>query len=188
MTDPMPAIRREQNGDAAGIRAVHVSAFPTDAEARLVDAIRKNGNTSVSLVAVLDDRIVGHVLFSPVSIEGDTGSARGVGLAPVAVRHEHQRRGIGAALIRAGIEECRRAGFDVVVVLGEPGYYRRFGFVPASSAGLANEYGVDAEFMVLELRAGSVRGLGGLVRYGPEFSALEGPQPGDANEPRVVGR
>jgi putative acetyltransferase len=127
-----------------------VSAFPTEEEACLVDALRRGGKVEVSLVALIVERIVGHVLFSPVSIDAPGARAREVGLAPVAVRPEHQRRGIGAELIRAGLEECRRKGFDFVVVLGEPRYYRRFGFERAASAGLSNEYGVDEEFMVVE--------------------------------------
>jgi putative acetyltransferase len=168
----MLTIRPEQEEDADGIRAVQTAAFPTDEEARLVDALRKNGNASVSLVAILDGGIVGHVLFSPVSVEPNTTSARGAGLAPVAVRPEHQRKGIGGALIEKGIDDCRHAAFDFIVVLGAPEYYHRFGFQRALSAGLANEYGVDEEFMVLELQPGSLSGLRGLVRYGPEFAAL----------------
>jgi putative acetyltransferase len=153
---------------------VHLSAFPTDEEARLVGALRGHGKAEVSLVALLGKRVVGHALFSPVSIDAPGSPARGVGLAPVAVRPEYQGRGIGAELIRAGLGECRRRGFDFVVVLGEPRYYRRFGFERAASAGLSNEYGVDEEFMALALRPGALRGQRGLVRYGPEFRPSTG--------------
>jgi putative acetyltransferase len=170
----MVTIRPEQVEDADGIRGVQTAAFPTDEEARLVDALRASGNASVSLVAVLEDRVVGHVLFSPVSVEPSTNSARGAGLAPVAVRPEHQRRGIGTALIEQGIADCRRAAFDFIVVVGAPEYYHRFGFRRALPAGLTNEYGVDEEFMVIELRPGSLSGLRGLVKYSPEFEALAG--------------
>jgi putative acetyltransferase len=168
----MLTIRSEQNEDADAIHAVHTAAFPTGAEARLVDALRESGNTSVSVVAVLEGKIVGHVLFSPVSIEPTTGTTRGAGLAPVAIRPEHQHRGIGTALIEQGIAACRGAPFDFIVVLGAPAYYHRFGFRRALATGLANEYGVDEEFMVLELRPGSLSGLRGLVRYAPEFATL----------------
>lgn len=169
----MLKIRPEHDEDAAAIRDVHTSAFPTGVEARLVDALRSNRNASVSLVAVLEERVVGHVLFSPVSIEPKAALTRGIGLAPVAVRPEHQRKGIGAQLIEKGIEDCRRAAFDFMVVLGEPGYYRRFGFRRAFSTGFTNEYGVDEEFMILELQPGSLSGLRGLVRYGDEFSMFD---------------
>ena len=147
---------------------MHATAFPTDAEARLVDALRAAGQAAVSLVALVQDDIVGHVLFSPVA----ANSGRGVGLAPVAVLPRDQGQGIGAALIRTGIESCRAAGYDYVVVLGDPGYYRRFGFRRALDLGLQNEYGAHDEFMVLELRLGGLAGVAGMVKYCSEFAAL----------------
>lgn len=111
--------------------------------------------------------MLGHVLFSPVTLEGAAG---GVGLAPLAVRSDHRRKGIGAALVEAGIAACRRAGFGYAVVLGDPRYYKRFGFSRAASAGLGNEYGADEEFMVLQLLPGALTGLSGKVRYCSEFA------------------
>ncbi len=109
---------------------VHLAAFPTQLEADLVDLLRANGNAVVSLVAHVGARIAGHVLFSPVIVERNGEVvARGLGLAPLAVMPAQQRQGIGAALVRAGIEECRNKGTPFVVVLGGPEYYRRFGFV-----------------------------------------------------------
>jgi len=93
------------------------------------------------------------------------------GLAPAAVLPAHQGRGIGSALIRRGLEQCRSAGYGAVVVLGEPRYYSRFGFSRAAGRGLSNEYGAHDEFMVMELRAGALDGISGLVRYAPEFGA-----------------
>jgi putative acetyltransferase len=91
----------------------------------------------------------------------------------MAVLPEHQRRGVGSLLVRAGLEECRRAGHGCVVVLGHPEYYPRFGFVPASRHGLAWEHSApDEAFMVLALRDGALDGLGGVVRYAPEFGAV----------------
>jgi putative acetyltransferase len=154
------------------VRVVHQAAFPTDAEARLVDLLRANGRASVSLVADLDTAVVGHVLFSPVSVESVIVDVSGVGLAPLAVLPEHQQHGIGSRLVESGIRACRRAGFGFVTVLGDPQYYHRFGFQRALAVGLANEYGVDDEFMVVELRPGLLSNLRGRVRYGPEFSIL----------------
>lgn len=160
-------IRPEQPKDHAAVRAIVTAAFPTDAEARLVDALRANGKAIYSFVALLEnDEVVGHVLFSPVTTP--PSSANGLGLAPVAVKPELQSQGIGSKLIRAGLVECKADGFDFVVLLGDPVYYHRFGFQTASVFGLQNEYGVDEEFMVLRL---SDRELPtGLVRYATEFS------------------
>ena len=158
-------IRPESPADEAAVRAVHRAAFRRDSEARLVDAIRANGNASVSLVALAAGKIVGHVLFSPVEVDG----ARGLGLAPVGVLPEFQRRGIGGELIRSGIAACREIGTRFIVVLGAPGYYRRFGFRPTH---LGNEYGAGAEFMALELEPHATAPLHGVVQYGHEFAEL----------------
>lgn len=162
-------VRPERAGDAAGIREVHVAAFPTDAEARLVERLRATGNARVSLVAVAAGAVVGHALFSPVVLAAST-PAYGLGLAPMAVVPPLQDRGIGSALIRDGIARCRALGVPFVVVLGHPAYYPRFGFERADRLGLRNEYGATDAFMVIGLRAGGIPPAGGLVRYGPEFA------------------
>ncbi len=158
-------IRPESRADAAAVRAVHQAAFPSDAEARLVDAIRANGNDRVSLVAESQGRIIGHALFSPVDVEG----SEGIGLAPVAVLPDCQGRGVGSALIWAGIVACRELGARFIVVLGEPRYYKRFGFRPTH---LGNEYGAGEEFMALDLVPHATAALHGVVKYGREFSEL----------------
>ena len=168
----IPTIRPERPGDADGIRAVHTSAFPTDAEARLVERISENAAARVSLVAEVDGHIVGHIVFSQVTINGQA-AAGALGLAPVAVLPEHQRQGIGGELIRAGLRACRELSCGFVVLLGHPEYYPRFGFQRASRFGLTNEYGADEAFMVLELQPGAIPPRGGLVRYGSEFAGLE---------------
>ena len=162
-------IRREQDGDAVAIRRVHSASFPSVAEAALVDALRDSGHLSVSLVALADDAIVGHVAFSPVSTA--TGAV-GVGLAPVAVVPEARLCGVASALVRAGVSACAEAGCRWVVVLGDPGLYGRFGFTPAADVGLTDEYGGGAAFQVLELMPGSLPVGAGVVRYGPEFASL----------------
>jgi putative acetyltransferase len=162
----MIAIRPEQDGDAGEIRTILESAFGGTDEANLVEALRASGNLTISLVAAEADRLVGHLAFSPVTIDGRPG---GLGLAPLAVRPEFQRTGIGGRLVREGL--ARAATFaGYVVVLGHPEYYSKFGFQTASACGIGNEYGADDAFMVLELRVGGMP-AGGLARYGPEFGA-----------------
>jgi putative acetyltransferase len=167
-------IRPERAEDEAAIRAVHCAAFPTDTEARLVDRLRTGGHARVSLVAEEDGVVVGHIVFSPVLVGAPPARCEGLGLAPVAVLPAHQRQGVGSALTRAGLAVCRQEGIAFVVVLGHPGYYPRFGFQPASAAGLDNEYGAEEAFMVLELQPGALPTPGGLVRYGPEFDEWKG--------------
>ena len=159
-------IRNEQANDIEQVREILRAAFPSDAESRLVDALRANGKAIISLVAAQEDRVLGHILFSPVSTT-PPNEAKGIGLAPVAVRSDAQSQGIGSELIRAGLRRCEELGFDYCVVLGGPKYYQRFGFKKASELGLQNEYGVDDEFMVIRF---SNRDLGqGTVKYASEF-------------------
>jgi putative acetyltransferase len=165
-------VREETPNDADAILPIHRAAFPTDAEARLVDLLRQRGKATVSLVAVAGGAVVGHVLFSPVTVGATEHSSAALGLAPVAILPAHQGRGIGSALIRAGLGACRARGVGFVVVLGDPRYYARFGFEAASEHGLPNEYGAGAEFMVQELRPQVLPVPGGLVRYAPEFAEL----------------
>lgn len=162
-------IRPERPEDVAAIRAVHEASFPTAAEARLVDLLREAGRLASSLVAEVDGAIVGHVAFSPVTVGS---GAAGAGLAPLAVSPDHRRRGLGAELVAAGLAACREAGFGWAVVLGEPDYYGRFGFRPAPSFGLSDEYGGGDAFQVVELTPGALPVGAGLVRYAPEFASL----------------
>lgn len=172
MVLPQLTIREEQAGDHGVISHVVTEAFPSSLEARLVEELRRTGNLSISLVAMNGADVVGHIAFSPVSLEHDAGAIGGLGLAPVAVLPGFRNRGIGAALVQEGLRRCRESGAQFVVVLGEPHYYRRFGFRPASGWGIGNEYGVGDEFMAMELRAGALAGAGGVARYGPEFSSI----------------
>lgn len=161
-------IRDEHPVDIPSIHDVIAHAFPTAEEANLVDRLRQNGNLAVSLVKVIGDEIVGHIAFSPVTIEGR--EVMGLGLAPVAVKPGHQRRGFGRELIESGLKACTKIGASIVVVLGEPDYYTPFGFQPATNFGLDNEYGVGDEFMALELTPGTLSG--GTVRYCRQFQDL----------------
>lgn len=162
-------IRPETATDADAIHAVHAAAFPTDAEARLVALLRAAGRLSVSLVAADGPAVVGHVGFSPVTT---ADGAVGIGLAPVAVLEGHRHRGVAARLITDGLAACRAAGFGWAVVLGEPGYYARFGFRPAAEVGLSDEYGGGPAFQAVELIPGRLPAGAGLVRYAPEFASL----------------
>src|SRR5262245_25747072 len=134
-------IRSERPGDISVIRRVNLRAFETGFEADLVEALRQQAQPIVSLVAVVDDAVVGHIMFSPVTLSSHSDVAI-MGLAPMAVAPEVQRRGIGSALVRAGIEECRDLGVAAVVLIGHPEFYPRFGFVRASGFGLTSEYDV----------------------------------------------
>jgi putative acetyltransferase len=165
-------VRLEQPSDAAAIDHVLRSAFPTDQESQLVDRLRRHQRLRLSLVAAIDDVIVGHIAFSQVTIAGSVASSTGFGLAPLAILPELQRQGLGIQLVDEGLCACERLGAGFVVVLGAPEYYQRFGFRSADLFGLENEYGAGEEFMALELKTGSI--TPGLVRYAPEFSDLAG--------------
>jgi len=162
-------IREETAADIESVREVNRLAFGGEIEARLVDRLRDEGLVVGSLVAVLDGVVAGHVLFSELPIETARGRLAGVALAPVAVRPHLQRRGIGSALIRAGLELCRARGCAVAVVLGHPAYYARFGFSAALAARLRAPFSGDP-FMALELAPGALDGITGVVRYPDEFA------------------
>jgi len=162
-------IRPEDSNDLAAVHAVNEAAFETSAEAELVDALRGKAQPLISLVAEVAGSIVGHILFSPVKLADQSGHML-MGLGPMAVIPQHQRQGIGSALVREGLNRCAALGCDAVVVLGHPAYYPRFGFVPASRYGVSSEYDVpDDVFMIMELQPGSLRGISGEVSYDEAF-------------------
>ncbi|MEG3935991.1 MULTISPECIES: N-acetyltransferase [unclassified Microcoleus] len=167
-------IRTEKPEEVEAVRNINIAAFGRENEANLVARLRGIAST-FSFVAVESDRIVGHIFFSPVVVEGKC--SRNVliqGLAPVAVLPNYQRQGIGTLLIREGLKECGRSGFQAVVVLGHPDFYPRFGFIPASRKTLKCEYDVpDEAFMVLELESGALQDCSGTVKYRSEFSLCE---------------
>lgn len=165
----MTQIRTERSEDAGAIRHVLEQAFGGSEEANIVEMLRKADKAPISLVATHDGQVVGHILFSPVTLTPAQASFNGIGLAPVAVLPGFQRRGIGSNLIREGLEPCWKAGYDIAVVLGDHSFYTRFGFSRAGAYGLGNEYGADEHFMAMELRAGALAEVSGLVKYQPEF-------------------
>jgi putative acetyltransferase len=167
----MVEVREERPGDAAAIRSVHLAAFPTPSEAELVEQLRSDGRTAVSLVAEDDGKIVGHVLFSRMSVDADGRELRGLGLAPVAVVPDRQRTGIGSALIEAGIDRARSAGAQIIFVLGEPAYYGRFGFDPKSAAPFASPYA--GPYFQARVMDDVPQPSAGRADYAPAFASLQ---------------
>lgn len=178
----MITLRAEAAADRAAIFSVNSDAFPSDAEARLVDRLRESVSPFVSVVACVDGEIAGHVLFTPVVVRSETREPwRAFGLAPLAVTPTLQRSGIGGRLIRAGFDALRvilrgegwRDIEPVVVVLGHPAYYPKFGFRPSASHGLHYSHpGHDAAFFVIELEPGALANRTGVVHFAPAFDAL----------------
>jgi putative acetyltransferase len=165
-------IRPERRTDIPGIRAVNLAAFGTSVEADLVEALRQQADPIISLVAEDGGALVGHILFSPVTLIAHP-ELRAIGLAPMAVVPARQRQGIGSALVHDGLRRCRTLGFGVAVVLGHAEYYPRFGFTPASHFDLRSEYDVPEEiFMVLEFEQGTLKGKSGTIRYHPAFASV----------------
>jgi putative acetyltransferase len=163
-------LRFENAADIPSIHEVVLTAFGRDAEANLVDALRRSNSLTLSVVAELEARVVGHIGYSPIVI-GDGHEA--LALAPLAVVPDFQCQGIGTALVRWSLEECRRQGHRLVIVLGEPGYYGRFGFSPAAASHIECPFPVPSEaFMMLELVPNSAVGCRGVVRYCREFEAV----------------
>lgn len=169
----MIVVRAETTEDYAAVRQVNELAFGRLAEAVLVDKLRAIADPQISLVAVKDAQVVGHIFFSPVSIEIGDSASPALGLGPMAVLPEYQNQGLGSQLVRAGLQECQRIDCNVVVVLGHSEYYPRFGFVPAKQKGLTCEWPVpDEAFMVAELKPDALAGRRGLVKYRPEFNEV----------------
>lgn len=168
----METIRHEKPDDAAAVRQVHQAAFPTSTEADLVDRLRAGGKAAVSLVGVDDGRIVGHVVFSPVSFD-PPNAATAYALGPMAVLADHWKHGVGRRLVQNGLAECHAQGACMVVVVGDPDYYERFGFARASRHGLRDEFGAEEAFMVFLLDASMHPPPGTVVKYAPEFDGFK---------------
>jgi len=170
----MIEIHPESPNKIPAIRRLNVQAFDNRPnEARLVDLLRAAGKAILSLVAVSEGEVVGHILFSLVTLDPPHADFNRVGLGPVAVSPEFQRQGIGSRLIREGLDRCRQMGYGLAVVLGDPRYYSRFGFRRASNYGLGNEYNADEDFMALELKEGALRDVRGVVKYASEFNEAD---------------
>ena len=168
-------IRQERESDHTEIFRVDQLAFGRNAEALLVDEIRETEyyRSGLSLVAVEQNEIMGHIMFSRIWIETERGTVPVLGLAPMAVRPDRQKQGIGSALVNEGLQRCRLDGGTVVVVVGHPDYYPRFGFVRASTKGLKAPFPVpDDAFMVIELADRALDGIEGAVKYPSVFDCV----------------
>jgi putative acetyltransferase len=166
-------IRERRTADDAAIRRLNDEAFGGPYESRLIEDLRAAGLAAVELVAVEDDRIVGHILFSVLATSIDRHSVPALALAPMAVRPDRQRRGIGSALVRAGLDLARERDWRAVIVLGHKSYYPRFGFSAALARPLKAAFSGDA-FMALELAPGALQGKQGRVTYPPAFAVTNG--------------
>lgn len=163
-------VRPEQFCDRDAISDVHRKVFPTEAEAKLVESLRGTAVELISLVAEVSQGVIGHILFSPVTMNG---VVKIMGLGPMAVLPERQSKGVGTRLIIEGLKACEGAGCDAVVVLGHPDYYPRFGFLPAARFGIKSEYNAPSEaVMVLELQKGILKRTSGTVKYHRLFNDL----------------
>ena len=169
-------IRAAVPEDYKTIFEINAQAFPTQAEASLIDLLRQRPQfvSELSLVAANDLVIVGHILFTPIAIDSPTGqSSTSLALAPMAVLPEKQRNGIGSALVENGLSMAKKMNYDSVIVLGHPEFYPHFGFRPASAWGIRAPFEVpDEAFMALELTSGALNNAMGIVTYPKEFESV----------------
>ena len=170
-------IRPETPDDISAIFEVNFQAFAHYDEANLVNTLRDSNifNPELSLVAVCGDRIIGHIMFPPVTIESPLASTPAVALAPLVVHPDYQCLGVGSALVEEGLNACRSFGHRIVIVVGHPGYYPRYGFRSARTHGIVAPFVVaDDVFMVLGLVPGALDGVQGTVKYPDAFDAIVG--------------
>lgn len=172
-----PVLRQETPDDVKAVFEVHQLAFGQPNEGKLVDALRCIPEVFVpelSIVATADSSIVGHVLLTKVGIRDDTGALfESLGLAPVGVRPAWQQKGVGAMLIRKGLEVAKYLGFRSVIVLGAASYYPRFGFEPACKWHIKAPFAVPSDvFMAIELEHDGLKGVSGTVVYPKAFEGV----------------
>jgi putative acetyltransferase len=170
-------LRQERQADLADIFEINKAAFGQDNEAKLVDALRNNQTVFVpelSIVAIANNKIVGHILFTKINIQDEQGNNyESLGLAPMAVRPESQKNGIGGRLIRKGLEVAKALGFKSVIVLGHEHYYPKFGFEPAVKWNIKSTFDVPSNvFMAIELVEGGLKNISGTVVYPNEFETV----------------
>ncbi len=164
----MVSISVERPGQRDGVLALNRLAFEGDDEARIIEALTRDGLVVLSLVASDDDQVIGHILFSRLEVEMERRAIRAVALAPMAVHPDQQGKGIGSALVRRSLDLLAAHGVEAVLVVGHTGFYPRFGFSAALTRQIAGPFqGLEA-FMGLELRAGALSGQG-ICRYPAAF-------------------
>ena len=168
----MVEVRPAAPGDAEAIRRIHLAAFPTQREADLVERLELGGDAAISLVAEDASEIVGHILFSTMAVQAGNRTLAGMGLAPVAVLPDRQGAGIGSALIEAGLSAARTNGAEIVFVLGEPAYYRRFGFSAETARPFASPY-AGKYFQAKVIGNDFDPPASGRADYAPAFAELE---------------
>lgn len=169
-------LRPELVNDYGNITALNRIAFGQSKEGRLIIALRRNPHFTkgLSLVAVIDGKLIGHILYIPVLIKGEGKVFRSLALVSVSVMPDYQRKGIGTALVNLGIEEARADGFDSLLVPVYSDFFSRFGFKPAFRFGIRPSLDVPGEVLfALELHPGSLIGVSGMVEYPPEFAEVE---------------
>ena len=167
-------IRKETENDCNDIKSVNDKAFGQENEGKLVKNLRKNEKyiSDLSLIAEVDNKIVGHILFFPIKVISQENEYETLSLAPMSVLPNYQKMGIGSKLIEYGIKAAKKAGYTSIIVLGHPDFYPRFGFVPASTFGIKPPFEVpDNAFMALELLPNSLKGKQGTVKYPKEYNA-----------------
>jgi putative acetyltransferase len=163
-------IREDRVDDVVAVRDLNTRAFGQNQEGNVVDALRANGAALVSLVATLNDQVVGHIMYSPAII---AGRVKGAALGPMAVLPEHQRQGIGSKLVETGNQKLKDSGCPFVIVVGHAAYYPRFGFRPASEYRIKCEWDVPNDvFMLLVLDEAKMKNVSGLAKYRHEFSTV----------------
>lgn len=171
----MITIRREEESDRQRVLDITKLAFESDVEPKLVERIRESDDfiPELSLVAVDDGALVGHLIFSAMTIQTDGEGIPALCLGPISVTPERQGQGVGATLIRHGLAECQRLGYHIIVLVGHAEYYPRFGFRPANERGLS--IGIEAPpeaFMVYEGISGALDGVTGTVVFSPAFDGM----------------
>ncbi len=164
----MTNVRPSTPADDGPIHELCCEAFGGEDEARLVTLLAEQGFARLSLVAENEGQVIGFIVFSELSIEREGKSIPGLALAPLAVRRAHQGRGVGSMLVDHGLKACREIAHSIVIVLGHPAYYSRFGFSIASAQALQSKYS-GPSFMALALTPGALDGIAGLVKYPPPF-------------------
>ncbi len=166
-------VRHANPDDWPAIADIHDAAFGGTSESALIAAIEQTGRPVISLLALAGSVAVGHVFFSPVHVQCAGSSISTLALAPMAVSPRLQRQGIGSQLVRSGLRACIEQACALVVVVGHPHFYPRFGFRPAAAMGLVSPYSAAGDaFMALELVPGLLGGGAGVVEYPEEFAGV----------------